>query len=46
MIIIKVMVEWTLGGCCGCDSIYTWEERKVTPQELVRLINRCETIKL
>lgn len=47
MINISIKKELCLGGTCGCDpKIIFWEDVQVSPKELVRLINRCETIRL
>lgn len=44
-ITIELREDWSF-GCCGCDPLYVWIKKEVTPEELVRLIDRCETIKI
>lgn len=43
---IQIQNEYYFGGCCcGCDPVYVWENIEVSPKELVRLINDCNTIR-
>lgn len=44
---MKITIErqYDIGTCCG-DETLIWMKEEVTPQELKRLIDRCENIKL
>ena len=43
---MKITIErqYDIGTCCG-DETLIWMKEEVTPQELKRLIDRCENIK-
>ena len=42
---ITIRRQYHIGSCCG-DERFIWVTEEVTPQELQRLINRCETIRV
>ena len=42
---ITIRRQYYIGSCCG-DERFIWVTEEVTPQELQRLINRCETIRI
>jgi hypothetical protein len=42
---ITIRRQYHIGSCCG-DERFIWVTEEVTPQELKRLINRCETIRV
>jgi len=42
---ITIRRQYLIGSCCG-DERFVWVTEEVTPQELQRLINRCETIRV
>ena len=42
---ITIRRQYYIGSCCG-DERFIWVTGEVTPQELQRLINRCETIRV
>lgn len=42
---ITIRRQYDIGTCCG-DKRLIWNTEEVTPQELIRLINRCENIRV
>lgn len=42
---ITIRRQYNIGTCCG-DERLIWQTEEVTPQELRRLINRCENIRV
>lgn len=42
---ITIRRQYYIGSCCG-DERFIWVTEEVSPQELQRLINRCETIRV
>ena len=42
---ITIRRQYDIGTCCG-DVRLIWLTEEVTPQELIRLINRGENIKV
>lgn len=42
---ITIRRQYDLGTCCG-DERLIWITEEVTPEELRRLIHRCETIRV
>lgn len=42
---ITIRIQHDIGTCCG-DRRLIWVTEEVTPQELKRLIDRCENIRI
>jgi hypothetical protein len=42
---IAIRRQYDIGTCCG-DERLIWQTEEVTPQELRRLIDRCENIRV
>lgn len=42
---ITIRRQYDIGTCCG-DKRLIWMTEEVTPQELYRLIARCENIRV
>lgn len=42
---ITIRRQYHIGSCCS-DERFIWVTEEVTPQELQRLINRCEIIRV
>lgn len=42
---ITIRRQYLIGSCCG-DERFIWVTEEVTPQELQRLISKCETIRV